>query len=367
MDWSVFSLGCGKRGPPSKPCWLLIWLPRDDSESTRGYGRQLARLCRGRVWIGVHYHLGNDEVRRFHALQALGAELNLPLVACGDVQMHVRSRRMLHDVLAAIRHGCPVDELGYRALPSGERHLRPRARLAELFTPEQMAESVAIAERCAFRLDQLNYRYPREVVPEGKTPAEHLRELTEAGIRERWGAEPLDDTLRAQIEKELRLIAEMRYEAYFLTVYDIVKFARGRGILCQGRGSAANSAVCYCLGITEVDPARMNMLFERFISRERDEPPDIDVDFEHERREEVIQYIYRKYTRRRAALAATLITYKARSAVRDVGKALGLDPVFVDDLAKSLAWWDRTRDLAKRFEEQGAATRGAAGRGVGPW
>ncbi|HET6592310.1 MAG TPA: DNA polymerase III subunit alpha, partial [Xanthomonadales bacterium] len=284
----------------------------------------------------------------------------LPLTACGDVQLHLRSRRMLHDTLAAIRHGCPMAELGYRALPSGERHLRPRERLAQLFPGELLTASVAIAQRCRFRLEQLNYRYPREVVPEGMSAIAYLRQLTEAGIRERWGGreggrgqDAISPALRAQIEKELALIEELRYEPYFLTVHDIVKFARSRGILCQGRGSAANSAVCYCLGITEVDPARMSMLFERFISRERDEPPDIDVDFEHERREEVIQYIYRKYGRERAALAATVITYRPRSAIRDVGKALGFSLAQVDQLARNTAWWDNPEGFAQRIRQQG--------------
>ena len=210
---------------------------------------------------------------------------------------------------------------------------------------------------CEFSLEELRYEYPEEVVPAGYDAAGYLRELVTAGEAARWpGGVPGE--VRQRIDRELQLIGEMRYEYYFLTVYDIVRFARERDILCQGRGSAANSVVCYCLFITEVSPEQISLLFERFISKERDEPPDIDVDFEHERREEVIQYIYRKYTRRRAALAATLITYRSRSAVRDVGKALGLDPVFVDDLAKSLAWWDRTRDLAKRFEEQGVSQHG---------
>ena len=259
---------------------------------------------------------------------------------------------MLHDLLAAVRHGCTVAELGYRALPCGERHLRTCQRLAQVFPAELLEESMAIAKRCRFRLEQLHYHYPREVVPQGMTAFEHLRDLTEAGIAERWNG-PISPTLRAQIEKELKLIAELRYESYFLTVYDIVKFAKNQGILCQGRGSAANSAVCYCLGITEVDPARMNMLFERFISRERDEPPDIDVDFEHERREEVIQYIYRKYGRDRAALTATVITYRPRSAIRDVGKALGFSLAQVEQLARNTAWWENPEGFAQRISQQG--------------
>ena len=329
---------------------LAVWLPaREDDLLTAHW---LAAWFPDRCWLGVSLACGPDDRGRFARLLALAASAGIPATACGDVQMHVRSRRMLHDVLAAIRLGCPVAGLGYHALPSGEQHLRSRTRLAELFPPALLAASVAIAERCTFRLEQLHYRYPRELVPEGKTPAGHLRELTEAGIRERWPS-GIDANLRALIEKELALIAELRYEPYFLTVHDIVRFARSQGILCQGRGSAANSAVCYCLGITEVDPARMNMLFERFISRERDEPPDIDVDFEHERREEVIQYLYRKYGRDRAALAATVITYRPRSAIRDVAKALGFAPAEAGLLARDTAWWDNPEAFAQRVSEQG--------------
>lgn len=331
---------------------LIIWLPREDTDTNRGYGRQLSRLCKDRVWIGVHYHLGNDEVRRYQALKTLGAELALPLVACGDVRMHRASRKALHDVMAALRHNCSVAELGSRSLPNAQQHLRSLTLLARFYPPELLAETQNIARLCHFSLSELRYEYPEEVVPKGHDARSYLRELTWRGGGKRW-PQGMPEAIRERIEKELALIAELDYEYYFLTVHDIVRFARERGILCQGRGSAANSVVCYCLFITEVSPEKVSLLFERFISRERDEPPDIDVDFEHERREEVIQYIYKKYSRRRAALAATLITYRARSAVRDVGKALGLDPIFVDDLAKSLAWWDKQRDLEKRFSEQG--------------
>ncbi len=336
---------------------LALWLPAsedcDPTAPTLLTAHWLAAHFADRCWLAVSLHCGPDDHARLARLLHMAAIASLPAVACGDVQMHMRSRRMLHDVLAAVRHGCSVATLGYRALPSGERHLRSRQRLQDLFGAELMQRSVEIAQRCRFRLDQLRYRYPREVVPEGMTPAEHLRQLTEAGIRQRWANKPITPALREQIEKELELISEMNYEAYFLTVYDIVQFARSQGILCQGRGSAANSAVCFCLGITEVDPARMNMLFERFISRERDEPPDIDVDFEHERREEVIQYIYRKYGRKRAALAATVITYRPRSAIRDVGKALGFSLAQVDQMARNTAWWDDPEGFAKRIQQQG--------------
>ncbi|HLF30081.1 MAG TPA: error-prone DNA polymerase [Xanthomonadales bacterium] len=329
---------------------LCIWLPAVADDLLTAHW--LATWFPGRCWLGASLPLGPDDQQLLSTLLTTARFAGLPVTACGDVQMHARNRRMLHDVLAAIRCACPVAELGYRTLPCGERHLRPRDRLAELFPLELLQASVAIARRCRFRLEQLHYRYPREVVPEGCSAAMHLRELTEAGIRERWPG-CIDAALRAQIEKELELISELRYEAYFLTVCDIVRFARSQGILCQGRGSAANSAVCYCLGITEVDPVRMNMLFERFISRDRGEPPDIDVDFEHERREEVIQYIYRKYGRDRAALAATVITYRPRSAIRDVARALGFSLSQADLLARNTAWWENPESFAARIGEQG--------------
>jgi error-prone DNA polymerase len=245
------------------------------------------------------------------------------------VHMHRRSRRRLQDLLTAIRHGCTLDAAGERLFPNGERHLRALPTLARLYPPELLAASCAIAERCCFDLGRLHYEYPAELVPAGSSASDHLRALTEAGARERW-PEGVPAAVATLLARELALIAELRYEHFFLTVHDAVRFARGRGILCQGRGSAANSAVCYALGITEVDPARMNLLFERFISRERREPPDIDVDFEHERREEVIQYLYAKYGRERTALAATVITYRTRSARRDVERALGITPTAAD-------------------------------------
>jgi len=333
---------------------LLIWLPREDDDTGRAYGLQLARLCRGRVWLGVAHLLGNDQVRRFQALEQLAADLGLPMVACSNVQMHRAGRKPLHDVFTALRHNTSIDQLGRRRLANSQQHLRPPQRLERLYPPALLAETLRIAALCQFSLDELRYEYPEEVVPEGYSANQYLRELVARGGALRW-PDGVPAAIQQRIDRELALIGELSYEYYFLTVYDIVRFARSRDILCQGRGSAANSVVCYCLFITEVSPEQISLLFERFISRERDEPPDIDVDFEHERREDVIQYIYEKYSRKRAALAATLITYRSRSAVRDVGKALGLDPVFVDDLARSLAWWDRTADLAKRFEEHGVA------------
>ncbi|MCP4840678.1 MAG: DNA polymerase III subunit alpha, partial [Halieaceae bacterium] len=333
---------------------LIIWLPEDNSDTTQAFGLQLARLCKDRLWLGVSNLLGNDESRRYLGLAHMANTLSIPMVACGDVRMHIASRKPLLDVLTALHHNTSVNQLGTRRLANSQQHLRTLKSLHRLYNHELLAESVHIAERCDFTLEELRYEYPQEVVPENHNATSYLHQLVTEGAQQRW-PQGVPPDIQARIERELALIKELQYEYYFLTVYDIVRFARSRHILCQGRGSAANSVVCYCLFITEVSPEQISLLFERFISRERDEPPDIDVDFEHERREEVIQYIYDKYSRKRAALAATIITYRARSAVRDVGKALGLDSVFVDDLAKSMAWWDRTRDLAKRFEEQGVA------------
>jgi error-prone DNA polymerase len=281
-----------------------------------------------------------------------------PLVASGDVHMHERSRRALQDTLTAIRLKCTVQEAGYALHPNGERHLRPLQTLRRIYPPTLLEETMHIAERCNFSLDSLRYEYPEELVPPGDTPTTYLRKLTEAGFERRFAkeTEAARRGIRTQVERELKLIEDMKVEAFFLTVHDIVEFARSREILCQGRGSAANSAVCYCLGITEVNPMQAQLLFERFISRERNEPPDIDVDFEHQRREEVMQYIYAKYGRERAALTATVIRYRPRSALRDVGKALGLDLAQVDQLAKSTAWWDGYRIKPERLGEMGFDT-----------
>ncbi|HEY8521200.1 MAG TPA: error-prone DNA polymerase [Gammaproteobacteria bacterium] len=329
---------------------LVLWLPERQPDAAAC--AWLAERCPGRTWIAAELLRDGTDRRRLAELTALGRRLGLPVVASGNVHMHDRSRRMLQDTLTAIRLKTPVDKLGFALQPNAERCLRPIHELEALYPRELLDETLAILERTRFSLDELRYEYPRELVPEGETPTTHLRALTEQGKRWRW-PQGAPEKVERLIEHELRLIAELRYEPYFLTVHDIVRFARSRGILCQGRGSAANSAVCYCLGITEVDPARMEMLVERFISKERAEPPDIDVDFEHERREEVIQYIYQKYSRERAALAATVITYRPRSAIRDVGKALGLDELQVGTLAKSLQWWDGHRIDRQRFVEAG--------------
>ncbi|WP_070401047.1 error-prone DNA polymerase [Hydrogenophaga sp. PML113] len=302
----------------------------------------------GRCWFAVTLLRQLDDEAWLARLREAGELSAIPLVATGDVLMHRRSRQALQDVLSATRLGRPLTDCGQQLQPNAERHLRSRLRLSTTYPSDLLAETLRVAERCAFSLDELRYQYPAEVVPQGRTPASYLRELTERGAARRWPA-GTPDKVRAQIEHELALIAELRYEHYFLTVADIVRFARGEKILCQGRGSAANSVVCYCLGVTEVDPQRQTVLFERFLSKERNEPPDIDVDFEHERREEVIQYLYRKYGRERAALTATVITYHRRSAIRDVGKALGFDAEAIDRLAKEQQWFDGRTPSAERL------------------
>ena len=312
----------------------------------------LAGCFPDRLWIAIERLARSGERARLGALRKLGQRLALPCVATGDVHMHIRERRMLQDTLTAIRFRKPVSRVGYDLHRSGERHLRRRETLERIYPRELLAESVRIARRCDFSLDSLRYEYPEEIVPPGQAPSQYLRQLVEAGLAWRFPS-GITTKVRTLIEHELTLISELHYEPYFLTVYDIVRFARNQDILCQGRGSAANSAVCYALGITEVDPARMAMLFERFISKERDEPPDIDVDFEHERREEVIQYIYKKYSRERAALAATVVTYRAKSAFRDVGKALGLNLEQVERISKNFAWWDQKTQRAGRLKEAG--------------
>jgi len=305
-----------------------------------------------RAWIAAELHCGPDDRSRLAQLAELSRRSSLPLAAAGNAHMHVRGRRQLQDTLTAIRLGLPVTQVGYNLHPNGERFLRPLHSLVRMYPRELLAETVTIAQRCTFSLDCLRYEYPEELVPPGLTPGQHLRQLTEKGLTKRF-PEGCPEKVRALVEHELSLIAELRYEAYFLTVHELVDFARSRAILCQGRGSAANSAVCYALGITEVDPARISMLFERFVSRERNEPPDIDVDFEHERREEVIQHIYDRYGRQRAALAATVITYRMKSALRDVGKALGLTSEQIDRLSRTITWWSRQNDLPARLCEAG--------------
>lgn len=305
-----------------------------------------------RGWLGIK-RLHRPSEKSFHIqLQKIAQQHNLACVAVGQVEMHKRSRKPLHDTLTAIRLHRSISECGYELAVNAEQHLRSRIRLANLYDTDLLLETIRIAEQCSFSLDELRYEYPDEIVPAGEDPQIYLRKQTWSGAARRYPA-GIPDNVSEQIEYELSLIKELNYEAYFLTVYDLILFARKRNILCQGRGSAANSAVCYCLGITEVNPANGNTLFERFISRERNEPPDIDVDFEHHRREEVIQYLYYKYGRHRAALTGVMTTYRPRSALRDTGKALNIDPDIIDKVAKSQKWWDGQNELIDRLVEVG--------------
>ncbi|MNK04263.1 Error-prone DNA polymerase [compost metagenome] len=306
-----------------------------------------------RAWIAVELlHWSGDE-HWFAQLREISAQQALPLVAAGDVLMHVRSRKPLQDTLTAVRLGKSIAECGLDLQPNAEQHLRSRLRLSQIYPAALLEASLEVAARCTFSLEELRYQYPEEIVPAGETMSAYLRRLVYEGATQRRYKHGIPEQFCKQIEHELSLIQELHYEPYFLTVYDIVKFARSKGILCQGRGSAANSIVCYCLGITEVDPTRSSVLFERFISRERNEPPDIDVDFEHQRREEVMQYIYQKYGRHRAALTAALITYRPRSAMKDVGKALGLDFEQINRLSQSHKWWDGKQIGVDRLQENG--------------
>ncbi|MCL1038176.1 error-prone DNA polymerase [Shewanella submarina] len=315
-----------------KPSWPEVTLlaGSDWSKSQAEYQAEIeATLERIKeYWLGRSYWLMSrnlipGESAVLGLWQQLAGKYQLPCVAAGDILMHSKQRQMLADVLACIRHGCSLQQAGSRVMTNSERLLKPLESLEKRYPADWLANTLAISKRCDFSLDELRYEYPAEIIPEGLSASEYLRREVEAGARRRFG-NTIPEKVRLQYERELEIISELSYEYFFLTIYDIVQFAKFQGILHQGRGSAANSVVCFCLGITEVDPTKVNMLFERFISKERDEPPDIDVDFEHERREEVIQYIYGKYGRERAALAATVISYRFKSAMGDVGKVLGL-------------------------------------------
>jgi error-prone DNA polymerase len=308
----------------------------------------------GHAWIAAELLLAGDDDLWLQTLQEVGEATGVPVVAAGDVHLHARSRKPLQDVMTAVRLGTPVAECGFALQPNAERHLRHRMRLASLYPPEMLERTLEVGDRCRFSLEEIKYQYPLETVPAGLTPRQALRRFTIEGARQRY-PQGVPWRVRLQLLRELDLISDCAYEMYFLTVHDIVAFARSQGILCQGRGSAANSAVCYCLGVTAVDPARSDLLFERFISRERKEPPDIDVDFEHERREEVIQYIYRKYGRERSAITAVVASYRARSAIRDVGKALDIPEPLVDAFAKDHFWFDERGLRVQKLGEMAAA------------
>ncbi len=331
---------------------LLVPPSLASGQDCEAQARALAERFAGRAWIAAELLCGANDRAHLDGLRGLAAVSGMPLAASGDVHMHRRSRRPLQDALTAIRVGEPVSRCGHALHPNAERHLRMRVRLAQIYPQDLLSETVRIAERCDFSLEELRYEYPEELVPPGETPAGYLRRLVAEGCRSRF-PQGIPEAVRELIDKELALIADLGYEPFFLTVHDIVRYARSRDILCQGRGSAANSAVCYALGITEVNPVKQQLLFERFVSRERNEPPDIDIDFEHQRREEIIQYIYGKYGRDRAAIAATVICYRPKSALRDIGKSLGLDVRQVDRITTVVAWWDDDRDLALRLQEAG--------------
>jgi error-prone DNA polymerase len=330
---------------------FALWLPA--VEPDEGEGRWLKGLFGARAFLAVELHRECDDAARLSALLALAGRLQLAPLASGDVHMATRRERIVQDTLAAIRHGVPLAEAGAQLFRNGERHLRMRRALGNIYPAPLLQAAVELARRCRFDLKRdVHYAYPVELVPDGHTPTSWLRALVEAGIARRWpGAPP--PKVRADIEHELALIAELKYETFFLTVHDVVAFARSRGILCQGRGSSANSAVCYALGITAVDPGENRLLIARFLSKARDEPPDIDVDFEHERREEVLQYVYAKYGRGRAALAATVIRYRGKSAVRDVAKAFGLPPDQIALLANCYGWGNGDTPMEQRIAEAG--------------
>jgi len=356
-------LTLGKRRAPKGECHLdyadlvthgdgqiVIVLPSEVED----FVARIAADFRGRAYLAAHHLYRGDDMRRLARLAALGEATGLPLVATNDVLYHLPERRPLQDVLTCIREGCTIAEAGYRLAANAERHLKAPQEMARLFRGrvDTIERTLEIVERCRFSLDELRYEYPEEPVPEGQRPQQRLAELAWKGAAERF-PEGVPDKVRGLIEHELQLIERLDYARYFLTVHDIVRFARQRSILCQGRGSAANSVVCYCLGITAVDPARIDVLFERFISAARNEPPDIDVDFEHERREEVIQYVYEKYGRDRAGLAATVICYRSRSAIREVGKALGLSVDVVAALAGVVWGWSNDPIADFRVREAG--------------
>ena len=339
---------------------LAIWLPQRENLEIP---RELKTHFHTRLYIAFSNQLLPQQNLRAQELIAFARQEKLPLVATNAVLMHCRSRKPLQDVLNATYHNCTLDQLGYRLEQNAERYLRSLADIEALYPVEAIENTTAIAEQCHFSLSELRYQYPSEVVPAGKEVRAYLRELVEQGKRVRWPQGP-EERIAQLIEKELGIIAELGYEHYFLTIYDIVQYARSQYILYQGRGSAANSVVCYCLFITEIDPHKIGLLFERFISRERNEPPDIDVDFEHERREEIIQYIYRKYGRERAGLAAAKITYRFKSALRDIGKALGIGAAKVEQLIAERAWWDKMEDFPQQMQKVGIDPNSATGRNL---
>ena len=361
-------LTVGRRRAPKGACWIdfddmqahdqgqifVILAPDEPNDDFAAQVHELGRTWPGRCYLAGHYLYSGDDRRRLAYLARLADAAGTPLLATNNVHYHSPGRQPLQDVLVCIREHCTLAEAGFRLEANAERHLKDPGEMARLFAdyPDAMARTVELAERCRFSLDELRYEYPAEPVPQGRTAQQELERLTWIGAHERYG-EFIEPGVQELLRHELALIGELDYAPYFLTVHDIVRFARDRGILCQGRGSAANSAVCYCLGITAVDPSRLDLLFERFISAERNEPPDIDVDFEHERREEVIQYVYEKYGRDRAGMTATVISYRAKSAIREVGKALGLSLDAVGALAGNVWGWGGEQVEGEKVREIG--------------
>ena len=341
QEWDLMSI---------KHCFVL-WLPTGKA-TDETWGKWLNKYHRGRVWLGLQRRLLNNDQQYITHCLSLANSLKLKVSACGGVLFHHVSRLPLQHTLTAIKDGVAVSELGYCRLSNAERSLRSLDKLSKLFEPQWLLESLRLSALCQFCLSSLRYEYPMELVPKGKSAMEHLRELVEKGITFRF-PEGIKPDIKQTIETELALIELLDYPYYFLTIHDIIMFAKSQGIIYQGRGSAANSIVCYCLEITSVDPRQINVLFERFISKERDEPPDIDVDFEHERREEVIQYIYQKYGRERTAIAATVITYRLKSAIREVGKALGIHITQLEFFIKNLNRRDRSVDWQSQVIELG--------------
>lgn len=340
---------------------VLLWLPSGDTEQDRLWAKRLCRYHRQRLWLGCRRWLLSSEQQQLDYCETLGQEYRIPVAACGGVLMHSADRLSLQHTLTAIRLGTTVAKAGRQLLCNGERSLRSLDKLHKLYRSEWLEETLAIADACQFDLSELRYAYPAELVPADETPFSYLRKLVKEGIAKRF-PEGISPGIQATIDKELQLIEDLGYAHFFLTIHDIVQFAQSRNILYQGRGSAANSVVCYCLEITAVDPRHINVLFERFLSKERDEPPDIDVDFEHQRREEVIQYIYQKYGRERAALAATVICYRFKSALRDVGKALGINESQLDFFIRNINRRDRDNSWETQVVELGFDPESGTGR-----
>jgi error-prone DNA polymerase len=354
--WTLLH-GCEILFAPKRCAYLQPGITHDAAITALLHDLQtVCQMRNAPVWLAVELLHDIDDDLWLATLREVSQHAGVALVATGDVHMHVRSRKPLQDIMTATRLGKPVAQCGFELQANAERHLRSRARLAQIYPQDMLDAALQVTQRCNFNLDEVRYNYPLETVPPGLTPTQALRRLLLERAAERY-PKKLPFKIGRYLVKEMRLIADCQYEMFFLTVADIVRFARSKNILCQGRGSAANSVVCYCLGITAADPEKSHPLLERFISVDRrNEPPDIDVDFEHERREEVIQYIYTKYGRARAALAATVICYRTRSAIRDVGKALDVPEPLIDAFAKEHHWFDselaadRLSELAQRVQ-----------------